>query len=322
MQRDLARPLALALLCVIAIAVASATLTDPVTTGPGSRDDLGEGGAGDEGDEWNPFHLNISEGEPSEDAGGSDSFDLMSVCVSFLKTAEAKAAILLVLLLLSAALYREGRWIAVVAGLAAVTPPGFIAYAFLTSCGPRGMGGAPWSFDHGNVSNMTSVGGSGGSGGGGAATDPPLLLLAVLGVLAVALAAAFVRSTDDDELPEETEPEPDDEPDDEALAAMGDVAGDAADRIEDAADLENEVFRAWREMTDLLDVPNPESSTPREFEAAARDAGMRREHVGTLTDLFEEVRYGGAEPTPDREEAAVAALRRIEDAYADEEGSA
>jgi hypothetical protein len=44
---------------------------------------------------------------------------------------------------------------------------------------------------------------------------------------------------------------------------------------------------------------------------------MNTAHVDALTDLFREVRYGGAEATADREQRAVDALRAIEDRYAD-----
>ncbi|MXV62770.1 DUF4129 domain-containing protein [Natronorubrum sp. JWXQ-INN-674] len=106
----------------------------------------------------------------------------------------------------------------------------------------------------------------------------------------------------------------------ETAAVVGTAAGNAADRIEDTADVENAVYRAWREMTRPLEVDRPESSTPREFARAATDAGMDRDHVGELTQLFEDVRYGDASTTPEREARAVAVLRRIEAEYAESTG--
>jgi len=78
------------------------------------------------------------------------------------------------------------------------------------------------------------------------------------------------------------------------------------------------VYRAWAEMTAELEVDRPESSTPGEFATVAVDAGMAPEDVDRLTELFEEVRYGGHAPTDDREQAAVETLRRIESRYSDE----
>ncbi len=66
-------------------------------------------------------------------------------------------------------------------------------------------------------------------------------------------------------------------------------------------------------------MANPDAATPTEFAAAAVDAGMAREDVEALTEVFEAVRYGAAEPTAAREREAVEALRRIERAYADAE---
>lgn len=103
------------------------------------------------------------------------------------------------------------------------------------------------------------------------------------------------------------------------VSAMGRAAGRAADRIEAADDPDNEVFRAWREMVLPLDVPHPESCTSGEFAAAAVEAGMDPEDVTELTDLFDEVRYGGEEPTPERERRAVETLRRIEETYGEGE---
>ncbi|MUV61919.1 DUF4129 domain-containing protein, partial [Halobacterium sp. CBA1126] len=123
---------------------------------------------------------------------------------------------------------------------------------------------------------------------------------------------------DDDPPDRDPVPEPADGEDEETLDALGSVAGDAADRIAADADVENEVYRAWREMTEHLDVDNPEASTPAEFAAAASDAGMAREHVDELTDLFRSVRYGGAEVTAEREQRAVDALRAVEASYGGE----
>lgn len=98
------------------------------------------------------------------------------------------------------------------------------------------------------------------------------------------------------------------------VAALGRAAGRAADRIDRGAVVDNEVYRAWREMTERLDVEAPEASTPGEFAEAAVDAGLDPDAVAELTDLFAAVRYGGGEADESRERRAAAALRRIEEA--------
>nr|WP_303648674.1 DUF4129 domain-containing protein [Haloarchaeobius litoreus] len=128
----------------------------------------------------------------------------------------------------------------------------------------------------------------------------------------------MVRSGDDDEselveaVGTEDEPEPPDSPDVEAVAA---AAGRAADRIEEQSAVDNEIYRAWVEMTRHLPADHPETSTPREFERTAVDAGFETGAVGELTDLFESVRYGRESATAEREERAVEALRRLEDQF-------
>lgn len=150
------------------------------------------------------------------------------------------------------------------------------------------------------------------AGGGGS----PLATIGLIGLLLLTAGGAFwywlARDAD-------TDPDPVDltDGDAEEERELGEAAGGAADRIEASADdFENEVYTAWTEMVDVVDLRNPETSTPKEFAAAATDAGMDRRHVETLRDVFEEVRYGERAVTPEREERAVDALREIEAAYA------
>lgn len=170
-----------------------------------------------------------------------------------------------------------------------------------------------------------STAGGGGSGvelplgGDGADGRPasPIALPILFGLLVALAAAVFavVRSRG-----RSAEGTGADENEDESdAAAVGRAAGRAADRIEDDEAGENEVYRAWRELTALLDVESPETSTPGEFARAAVDAGLGREDVDELTRLFEDVRYGDREPSEAYEERAVAVFRRIERQYAEEE---
>lgn len=153
------------------------------------------------------------------------------------------------------------------------------------------------------------------AGDEGTAT-PIVLLVALLGVVVLGVAVAL-RSSGEEELPEGEEPEA--ALDTAATREMGRTAGRAADRLEGAADVDNQVYRAWREMTDLLDVPEPDATTPGEFAAAATAAGMAGEDVSELTRLFEDVRYGDAEADETRERRATTVFRRIERTYAPEE---
>ncbi|ELY33164.1 hypothetical protein C500_02509 [Natrialba magadii ATCC 43099] len=159
--------------------------------------------------------------------------------------------------------------------------------------------------------------------GDGERTDlvPTNALVAVLAIItAIFVAGVFLTRGSG----EETEPGAVAPPEDEGqqqnedALAVGSAAGRAADRLDDTDDVDNEIYRAWREMTQPLDVDRPESSTPGEFATAAIDAGLDRQHVDELTHLFEDVRYGTTETTPELEKRAVSILREIEVTYGDD----
>ncbi len=158
-----------------------------------------------------------------------------------------------------------------------------------------------------------------GAGGGSGQTDDstavavPALLLGVAFLVLLLVSYLLVDRTVTGPGPTGTSETESEEP-----AALGEIAGRAADRIEAEGDqtaADNEVYRAWQEMTARLDIEGGETTTPREFETRATDAGMAADDVRELRRLFEEVRYGGASPTDDREQRAVTVLRRVESRY-------
>jgi hypothetical protein len=150
--------------------------------------------------------------------------------------------------------------------------------------------------------------------GGEPGALPTPVVLGLLGLLVVGGALAVTRFSRDVR-DEQEAVEPDDS------TAVAEAAGRAADELAKTT-LSNAVFRAWQEMTDALDVDDPGTMTPAEFEEIAVEAGLDREDVATLTDLFREVRYGDAPATAEREERARTALRHIEETYTgrDDEG--
>jgi hypothetical protein len=314
------RTVVLALLCLAALSFAAATLNSTTSSDTG----LGTFGQGDQrGGQQTPVE------EPTGDGRG-DRWALIdlgpggepiALCTPWLSTPLAHAAILFGLL----GVFLVGRWYDDAAmGLALTTLvgyPGFFVYLLLTGCRTS---------ESGELLDITSTGnpaqeGGGLLGGQGSAAAPSLLsqvlLVGVVGLLAVV--AVLVLTGDHDQRAVEETGDGGEAVDDEAVdvAAVGAAAGRAADRIEESDDDEfaNEVYRAWADMTDSLTVDHPESSTPGEFAAAAVDAGMDRTDVERLTRLFSDVRYGGEEPTPEHETAAVETLRRIETAYAEGE---
>lgn len=307
--------MALALLAVVAIGLAAATLNSAVVT------DSSGGGFGvgaPESDSGVPAE------NGSEFSFGNGSETVTNVfefpCYPVLNELWAIGAIVGAFLLGAALAYRGLGPLGVAAYVGPVGVPLMLVHALLTACTtPTAEKASLALFNDSNNSSVPAGGGGPpGSGSSTTLTDPSTLLLIGLGVaLLTAVALLFVSSSGNDPNPEEASGEPDPSGD---VAAVGRAAGEAADRIESSTDVDNEVFRAWREMTSHLDVPNPQSSTPAEFAGAAVEAGMDRDDVAELTSLFEAVRYGGESPTEEHERRAIEALRRIEREYAGDGG--
>lgn len=312
MDRNTALTVGVAVLAVVALSLAAATLDSAtvqeggsgIGAGPSDSSGFGSGASG-------------GFGTAGESRDGSP---IPSLCYPWLADPLAVLGIVGAFLLMGAITYYQTRTLLVPVSLTlAFGIPVGLVWARLAFCpGDRsGGGGGLFAGSGGNATGIFPAGG-GSSGlvqGTAQTVSTPSVLLAILLVVALAgsVLMLFVASGDEEETvegPGEESPDPD-------VAAVGRAAGDAADRIERDADVENGVYRAWVEMTDHLDVENPRSSTPAEFATAAVDAGMASDDVDELTRLFEEVRYGGEDVTSEREQRAVSALRRIEAAYAD-----
>ena len=276
MDRDRARPLALAIVAILALALSAATLDSAVVSDGASGlggDDEGFGNERRPADD--PGLGGGTTGNAS--SGGSAVF---TGCWPALREPPILAGLGLGFLGLFGAAYRSTRSGfagAVVCGGVAV-PVGLV-WAALAYCPPPPSPGAQNATGIGALNGSGPSGGAGGLGRAGAeALSSPTALLLLVAVVGLAVVAVAVYATGRD----------------------------------DAADVDNEVYRAWRRMTASLDVDSPETTTPREFERAAIKAGMTRDDVGALTDLFEAVRYGDREPTEDAEHRAIETLRRIE----------
>ncbi|WP_416841691.1 DUF4129 domain-containing protein [Haloferax sp. DFSO52] len=74
---------------------------------------------------------------------------------------------------------------------------------------------------------------------------------------------------------------------------------------------QNEVAEAWYEMVQRLKLDGEGPLTPRERAALARRNGADANTVWSLTELFEEVTYGGAPVTEDRRQRARQYLDRV-----------
>lgn len=74
---------------------------------------------------------------------------------------------------------------------------------------------------------------------------------------------------------------------------------------------DNDVHRAWLTMVSETGIDEPRRRTPAECAAAAIEAGLDPAAVRTVTETFEEVRYGGAPVTDERRERARRGLDRL-----------
>ena len=117
-------------------------------------------------------------------------------------------------------------------------------------------------------------------------------------------------------------PETDDPEIGGTAAGVSAAADRALERIEaDHEAIENEIYRAWYEMTTLLEVDRPATATPGEFADAAIDAGLDADAVEELTALFEAVRYGTAAETEARALRAIEVFERVRGTERSGEGS-
>ncbi len=302
-NRDRATAVAVAVLAVLAFGGAAATLD--ATTSPGG----GLGGAGDDDA--------AGAGDGRFDLGGLNSSAPATGGIPPWVGRVVMGLLGVAALVALYVFYREHglRELAKFA-VGLVVLVGFVVLlaGWLPAFGDRGTNGTGL-FGEGEIS--PPGGGPAGSGDteGLATVDPPVVLLGLLGLVLLGAVVVVFRMTDDAD--RDPDPGPVDEPTPD-VAAVGRAAGRAADRIAGDAEVTNEVYRAWREMTDHLDVDNPAAATPAEFADAAVAAGMAGEDVDELTTLFEDVRYGAAPPTADRERRALDALRRVEATYAEE----
>ncbi|MDJ1431799.1 DUF4129 domain-containing protein [Halostagnicola sp. A-GB9-2] len=298
-RNDLALRVGAALVAIVAIGLAAATVRSPIETG-------GSGGSG--GGSGTGTGSGNGPAQPGVGGEGVPQFFEYLVYALLVIVAIALAWYLL---------FHRRELLRLAAVVVAACIVLVVLVWLFTEFGPEP------SFELSNETVDEPAAEGGGDPGEGEGDTTPISLAPLLGVLGV-ITAIFVgalvltsRRSDEDELAAEAKSALEGE-DDAEQAAVGKAAGRAATRIEatDEDGIDNEVYRAWEEMTGLLEVDRPETSTPREFADAAIDAGLARHHVEDLTRLFEDVRYGGTETTDEMEDRAVSVLRQIETEYA------
>lgn len=295
MDRRTLTVLAIVVLGVVALGLSAATLTSPETSSNGGGQSGESGGS-------------VVDNQTDEDP--SDAPDIGDVQPLVLLV----AGLLVVASLVYMALYERRYLVAFCVVLAAILVFGLVIQDLEFQPSVSNGTGAGNPGDGGQAGDQEGSGDGQGEGSG--SSFPTFLLAGVFLVLLLVAYAVFGRTVS------ERGEEPPTEDETVQPETLGAIAGRAADRIEagdnstTAAD--NEIYRAWQEMTSRLDATHEETMTPREFERQAVEAGVASEDVSELTRLFESVRYGGETATDDRERRAVTVLRRIESRYGGE----
>jgi hypothetical protein len=100
-----------------------------------------------------------------------------------------------------------------------------------------------------------------------------------------------------------------------SLEKLAETAQSAIESLQVGGGLEVTVIRCYQEMSRVVKekrgIERETAMTPREFEARLVSRGLPRESIGTLTRLFERVRYGNVPPGDREENLAVSCLTDI-----------
>lgn len=258
-------------------------------------------------------------GDSEEGSGGGSLFPTgETLCFPFLFQWDVQLFIITSVLVGGLLLYRRTGFLTTAAALTAIVPMGIVVFlAISASCSATGretstigLGGLADAVEDANESTGGAI---------DVATDPIVMLLIVAAIGLLVIGVVVLRDDVPDQSSSVLAEGEDDAAEDRVELAR--IAGETAQRLEDRIPedeaLENEIYRAWLEMTEQLDVDDPETSTPGEFASEAIDAGMTPSDVHELTELFESVRYGDRTPTSIQEQEAIELLSRIEESYGD-----
>ncbi|SDK62137.1 DUF4129 domain-containing protein [Natronorubrum texcoconense] len=136
----------------------------------------------------------------------------------------------------------------------------------------------------------------------------PLLVAGVLAtLLIVRVTIGLVLSDDAPATVESTA----DQVESRALTTDPHTPSRSSEFVDSSVPVDNDVYRVWQTLTEAVDKRSDETATPGDVRTVALERGFDPGTVEELTRLFEDHRYGGREPTADRERRARELLDRL-----------
>jgi len=300
MNADRLRPALVVVLGVLAISAAAASMDGPPqteTVGSGSGDGSGAGDA--------------NSGERRATTAETDGFDVWNWLQPVLATLFGGGALVYLFFAVREMWANgiDGVRQVVVHAITTIVPAG-LAYLILFSAQVR-----QWVQSPGSRSS-TAAPAAVSEGGGSAAPDavdtasqtPTVLLLVGALVALVIVAVILFRLLDGDETDRSVGTANSVDADEQDVQRS--TAVDTPTAVADA-DATNDVYRVWRDFASAVDGVDLRTHTPTEIADRASERGFDQQAVRTITDLFEEVRYGQHPPTSERESRARSALDRV-----------
>lgn len=311
------RKLVIPLLAIIAISLAAATLTSPTAVGgigTGDENDPSEGLQSPATQPGGPgFSIAFEDG--SFDELGSVAPLISLPCLEFLTHDQFFISAIITLIIVAYILHRIAGILVPIGLYVVAAAPVILIYRLLTACVPAERSQVTlFSISEGAVANATSISlplpGLGGADTAAGSVEPTSLFLFVLLGVGLLIAIIILYESTGDDLPTEPTPQP-------TTGTPWQISSKSVETTQSLTHLENSViadnkiYQAWKKMTEEVDIPRPQTSAPREYAEKAIEEGKHPRAVERLTALFEEIRYGTKQPTPESETQAEEALEEI-----------
>lgn len=311
------RKLVIPLLAIIAISLAAATLTSPTAVGgigTGDENNPSEGLQSPANQPGGPG-FSIALDDESSDNFGSISPLISLPCLEFLTHDQFIMGAIITLVIIAYILYRIAGLLVPIGLYVVSAAPVILVYRILTSCVPvEQTSSSLFSFTDGEVANSTSISlplpGLGGADTAAGTVEPTSVFLFVLLGIGLLIAIILLYESTGDDLSSDPTPRSTTGIPWQISTKSVESTGTLPHQVNSVA-ADNKIYQAWKKMTEEVDISRPKTSAPREYAEKAIEEGKHPGAVERLTDLFEEIRYGTRQPTPETETQAEEALEEI-----------